>query len=194
MGQRSAVFLICESDTHRILPIGGISETIFANDNQIEVVYSTLDVYLLDSYWPESHIINESGEILFSQQQTNALILDNSTGIPLLISQINYGDFGQFTHESKIFSIATTAGNADFTANQTILFPNPASSVFEIKSTDRRLTSLEIIDLQGKIVDRVDHTEIHSYNNVKVSTGMYYIRLTDSEHKQSIHKILFNGN
>jgi hypothetical protein len=175
-----------------VLPIGSISETIFASDSQVEVAYSSYDALLLDTFYPESNIINDSGQILFSQPLSAGLFLDNTGNTPKLISQILHGEFGQNNFEAKIFAIDNAMGIIDHDLTKTTLFPNPASDTFRIQSSDRRITSLEIIDVYGKIVDQVNEAEIVSYVNYKLSTGIYVIRLTDSQQDQSTHKMIIS--
>jgi hypothetical protein len=176
-----------------VINVGGVSETIFADDNKVEVVYTTKSV-LLDTFFPESIIINESGQILFSEYLSSALVLDVDSGSPRLISQRIFGEFNIITREANVYAFDSTMGISENIFDKTSIYPNPSSSgLFYIQGTSRRITTLEIISLSGQTIDQVTGTEISSFDHY-LSPGIYLMRLTDSMNNHSIHKIVVASN
>ena len=182
--------LLQTSSGHFVVNIGAITETIFASDDQVEVIYTTEEAILLDTVYPDSHIVNESGNVIFSQALSAALILDLSNATPRLISQIIYGDFDINTYESKVFGFDNTMGIAKNSFEKTTVYPNPSAGSFQIQDDNRRITTLEILNLNGQIIDRVTDAAIFSYSNFKLSPGMYIVKLTDDLQHQTTHKMI----
>lgn len=175
-----------------VINVSGISETAFAADDKVEAIYTTNDEVLLDTYFPESHIINETGQILFSQPVSAALQMSMVDGAPKLFSQIIYGDFGTHYLQSKIFAIDNAMQVSEQLLNSITIYPNPSPDTFYIESQEKEIITIEIINLNGQLVDRLESFNIVSYNCKSLRTGMYFMRLTDSDLKKSVQKIFIS--
>lgn len=82
--------------------------------------------------------------------------------------------------------VAGTVGIEEFT-NSTVVYPNPATDVINIKSSDI-VKSIEIYNMQGQLVKM----EIGEVNNISVkdfTNGIYMMRLT-TDKGTSMHKII----
>lgn len=75
-----------------------------------------------------------------------------------------------------------------FADNQQLLYPNPADNLLHIKA-DAPIATIEIYNPFGKLVRKADGflTEIATAD---LSNGLYLIKITDSNHKTTSHKIL----
>ncbi len=69
----------------------------------------------------------------------------------------------------------------DFKTNAgLVVFPNPASDVIKIYS-DKLVTTLEFLDIQGRLLKQLKSTPDNSYNINDLLKGVYFIRITTKE-------------
>ena len=80
-------------------------------------------------------------------------------------------------HVDKVLSI----DSPELTASQILLYPNPASQKVTLKNISRlNLVDAEIIDVTGKLLRRIDLSEMSLTEDINIETysnGMYFIRI-----------------
>jgi len=146
--------------------------------------------------------------------ETNALELTNpvpagSTGqwvsvdVPLTdFTEVNGGDksaFAQFLISSNIgivyvdniYLYNETFSNDTFAQDQYKTYPNPATDVWNIRSSNVGISTVEIFNTLGRSVKRL---EVEGSNiNIKVSdlsTGIYFARISDSNRQTNTVKLI----
>jgi len=146
--------------------------------------------------------------------ETNALELTNpvpagSTGqwvsvdVPLTdFTEVNGGDksaFAQFlitsnigiVYVDNIYLYNETFSNDTFAQDQYKTYPNPATDVWNIRSSNVGISTVEIFNTLGRSVKRL---EVEGSNiNIKVSdlsTGIYFARISDSNGQTNTVKLI----
>ena len=73
------------------------------------------------------------------------------------------------------------------------LYPNPSEGSFTIEVRDRHITGVQIFDITGRLVERLD--DLDHLNNVPLSLygrtkGMYFLKIMDVEGRVSTEKMI----
>ncbi|MDR1182893.1 MAG: T9SS type A sorting domain-containing protein, partial [Bacteroidales bacterium] len=102
---------------------------------------------------------------------------------------INVDQGWELTYDTDVLGIS------DIEKNNTInIFPNPAQDKIQIISEETPLTAIEIINIQGQVIHRgkIDFKRNLEVDISSFSSGMYFVRLTNSMNLISIQKIILN--
>lgn len=97
------------------------------------------------------------------------------------------GDDGSIANFGGIGGITTTINEATiFENNQINIYPNPASTQITIELlSPAKNTSIEIIDMQGKIVlSKNTNSHKTAINIEQLSKGFYFVRINNSNQTQ----------
>jgi hypothetical protein len=80
--------------------------------------------------------------------------------------------------------ISFTTSREEVSYDQITLFPNPATDHFSLKGDDNDVSSLEILDVNGKLLDRMIYGAGKQYSVSNLPSGLYFVRLMDRRDDQ----------
>lgn len=91
--------------------------------------------------------------------------------------------------EFRIFGNQTVVlGTGENTIEKAALYPNPTSDVFALNIA---VNKVEIYSLTGQLVKTFDNTSAYTtYDVNSLTTGMYLVKVTDTENRQSTLKLI----
>lgn len=170
-----------------------ISETKIADDNLLELGYNY--VYhnpLMYDQWA-GQVINESGLVYLDAPDSEFMYLGDFLGLPTKLV-IHYNLPNVMTNESNyhsgVFTIDPTLTENGFqNVNTVSVTPNPAKSVISITS-GTFVTNAILYDVLGKEIQQLQSTNLQTINVDNLTSGMYLLKLSDANQKQSVYKIM----
>lgn len=77
-----------------------------------------------------------------------------------------------------------TTSREDVSYDQITLFPNPATDHFSLKGDVTDVRNLEILDANGKLLDRMNYGIGNQYSVSDLPSGLYFVRLIDRRNEQ----------
>ena len=80
--------------------------------------------------------------------------------------------------------ISFTTSREEVSYDQITLFPNPATDQFSLKEDVNEIKNLEILDVNGKLLDRMIYGDGKLYSVSKLPSGLYFVRLVDRRNEQ----------
>ena len=82
---------------------------------------------------------------------------------------------------SNTWLVDVITGIEDVLFNSTMIYPNPASDVVNIKS-DFDITSIRVFNHSGQVVaDEMVHNKMYQFNTSQFNAGLYFFRIETSE-------------
>lgn len=168
------------------------------NDSRKVIVGTEFGVYSTNDITVSSPVWNDENDEVFDQvpvyslsQQTHRNDWIDEINQPSGV--INHGYIYAGTHGRGIFLCTQFAGPASIEdntaesalANNLIIFPNPAAdnTNFNIRLNSKENVQISIYDLQGKLVDVVNYTNLPlgrtsvEYNCSSLQAGMYVVTM-----------------
>lgn len=159
-----------------------ISQHLFDTDNEVEFMY-------IDQYYNTvvTQIVNEDASIIFTANdemgvvrlnapQTQFPIYNTAAGTKMVLSNTN-NDVSVYSLPG-VLSVCTAISAEENTADY-LLFPNPSSSSFRLKTSNVDFDRIRISDQYGKVVKELSFSAV-SGNEVNVSdlsVGVYFVQL-----------------
>lgn len=80
----------------------------------------------------------------------------------------------------------------DYNFQQAVLFPNPTSKYFSIKSENSDITHIEIYDITNKIVKRFESSSSNKYGISNLNPGVYLILIHNNKNQISNSKLVIH--
>jgi hypothetical protein len=133
----------------------------------------------------------EIGDYVFSTSDTslNYIVAHGSSG-DNTVSNHNVGDGFRQASTTLI-----TLGMQDYTLNDKFaIYPNPSNGNVNIKSDGFSISSISIIDMQGRLVKKIETTSLTSITPVdltSLSSGIYNM-IVEADGSKGMKKILIN--
>ena len=108
--------------------------------------------------------------------------------IELWLMRINeHGCFGEKScADDVIFS--TSTNNQEIKNSRLKVYPNPAFEDIYFDS-QKRITSLTIVDIAGKLILKKEHNEIKTVSIIGINDGIYFLKAIFQDGTQTISKI-----
>ncbi len=80
----------------------------------------------------------------------------------------------------------------EFDENSILIYPIPSASEFNVKSSNHKISSIIIFDLNGKVIERINTVNAFDYTiaDELIQSGIYYIEITTSENQIITKKIM----
>ena len=85
-------------------------------------------------------------------------------------------------------NFSSTAGVSDSNSVSFSIYPNPTNSILNIK-TDEKISKIDVYNLQGQRIKTLKNKQI---NIQKLSSGIYIIKITTTDKKVGIRRIIKN--
>ncbi|MCL9803941.1 PQQ-dependent sugar dehydrogenase [Flavobacterium amniphilum] len=133
---------------------------------------------------------DNSGNITYSQTFTdnNFVSFGEDMNGELYIASISNG---------MIYKIIDgTLDNPEHTKTAMTVYPNPTKSEVFIQNTDQTsfIASVEIFDTRGKslLTEKKGNQSVVSLNTESLSSGIYFMKITNSMGLHSVHKLIKN--
>ncbi len=82
------------------------------------------------------------------------------------------------------FKAKSTVGVNDAMASKITLSPNPVKDFFTLKGFDSSIEALQITDLTGRILKRINASEGTTYDTSDLLKGTYFVSLLDKNNKK----------
>jgi glucose/arabinose dehydrogenase len=135
-------------------------------------------------------VSDSSGNVTFSQTFTdnNFVSFGEDMNGELYVASISNG---------MIYKIIdSTLDTTENNKTAMTVYPNPTKSEVFIQNTDQTsfITSVEIFDTRGKslLTEKKGNQSVISLNTASLSSGIYFIKITNSIGLHSVHKLVKN--
>ncbi len=98
---------------------------------------------------------------------------------------------GTFNRETGVFSFTeSTAGTQDFNSKSITVYPNPSNSVWNFNAANNTISSMQIVDVTGKVVYTAAVNANQATVNVSgFASGMYFARLTSGNATETVRVV-----
>lgn len=95
-----------------------------------------------------------------------------------------------FNRSTGAYAFNTTAGTQDFNSKSITVYPNPSNSVWNFNAGSNTISSVQIVDVTGKVV----YTSAVNANQATVNvsgfaSGMYFARLTSGNATETVRVV-----
>lgn len=150
----------------------------FANNSSVEHTYlfkpETIGCYRLEVY-------DEYGDGINAGYGAGYFLLRAADGTQI------FRDNGKFGSQATyMIDVTFPAGITDVVEENTMVYPNPATDMVNIKAEN--VQSVEIINMQGQLV-KMEVGEVSSISVKDLANGIYTLKLT-TDNGVSMHKII----
>lgn len=113
----------------------------------------------------------ENSHCLYTTQAAGLVLLDHN--VPIMLSSINNKVWTYMLEASVITALASTKSNSELS-----VFPNPASTYFQVKSEqDVKGISYTILDMTGDMVQSGWFSTVGRVDVSRLGKGMYMLRV-----------------
>ncbi|MBC3848049.1 PQQ-dependent sugar dehydrogenase [Winogradskyella echinorum] len=140
----------------------------------------------------------EIGYLKFENENWNSTFESFSGSFVAFGEDIN-GELYVSTLSGNIFKLVDNAlSTQDNLLNSISIYPNPTKNElninFENTNTSVNSTKLIIYNIHGEVIKTINRTAetIQKVNTSDLSAGIYILKISTENHKQSIHKIVIN--
>ena len=158
----------------------GLDTTLVAN----EVIGITWDANANVSSW-NVHYRPENGEWTSATTTNNGYTITGLTGNTTYEIQVqaNCGDGNLSDWSASLFVTTKNVGINSWLESSVTLYPNPAREYVDIRvDGDVNMTSMEVYDVYGKLINTVNVIENPARINVSgLANGMYFVRVTTEQ-------------
>ncbi|MEO7047239.1 MAG: T9SS type A sorting domain-containing protein [Ferruginibacter sp.] len=148
-------------------------------ENEINFINFIIERSSDNAHWQsfnQVNALNASGHNNYSVVDTNPF-----NGINLYrLKQINSDGSYKYSNIVRV----------DFTKRVSVsIFPNPASKTINVQS-DKKITGLYIIDMNGEIVKQLNTSTVNSYDISNIASGIYILKIITGEDVQSLKLLI----
>ncbi|GEP49722.1 hypothetical protein FNO01nite_03940 [Flavobacterium noncentrifugens] len=170
--------------------ISHISEKMINNDNFIELSYNcTYQGSETPDFYYTTRFINENGQQLLNADGCRIAEISKIDGLETKIIGEKFVDF--FVPQGAVYGHSDLNSDA-FTNNIVAVFPNPATSEVQIHNNAVPIIEAKLYNVNGILVQSEKHKSIKKINVENLTTGNYFLKLTDSAGRYSTHKMLIS--
>ena len=161
-----------------------VPTNLHATDIQNEAISIAWDDNANVNSWNVQYRPAAGGQWTQVTVNTNSYTITNLTGKTNYEIQVqaNCGDGNLSDWSASITAQTTDVGIVNYLENSITLFPNPANDVVNVQSSMFQVQSIEVIDVYGKLINKVNVIDNPTRINVSnLANGMYFVRVTTEQ-------------
>jgi len=162
-------------------PTGMNNGVVTTNDTGLNAIFATHNVYYYTQYVPSS-MQNSLLRVYITMCDCDANLL--KADLDAYTTVIEAGTPELMYLDSQLLSTAEVA------FNDVNLYPNPVKNTLHI-SKITNIKSLEIYSIQGQVM-LMQKSQFETVDMSKLSSGLYFVKLTDSANRSNTFKIVKN--
>ena len=154
---------------------------------EVKEISSVLNVYCSDTLtqigmWfnniPFSAIPMLAGSAN-NQQEVTYKWITNDTAVAYLAAVVTVDSF-DVVQGASFQTVSVISGIAQLPLNSFNIYPIPTTNNLTVVAQDNNLTSLELVDLSGRLILKKEFTQSTNLDVSKISKGIYYLNLSTS--------------
>ena len=163
-----------------------ISESIINDDALIEVAVAS-DLNLILEPYPQTIVVNETGEVLAVLQNIYGLQLSEIPGLNnkfigrgMFVDQQNFG---------QVYALEAL-NTVHFDKGKVVVYPNPVHSLLNVRSENARIVEAGLYNMLGLLVWSESSASIEKIEMGSFQSGTYLLQLTTADGAKTNRKII----